>query len=102
MRFHCEQPGHRTENCELPALCHVCLANAHTTSSCPFIFYSSNVSNPQATSTSYAKNAESAQAAEDTKKAEYDEQKRVLETQDQSEEGEETPGKGTPVEGMPG
>jgi len=41
--FNCERPGHRAEQCDMPALCRVCLSDAHETSNCPFIYYSSNV-----------------------------------------------------------
>ena len=41
--FNCERPGQCTEQCDMPALCRVCLADSHETSTCRFIYYSSNV-----------------------------------------------------------
>ena len=41
--FNCNRPGHCAEQCDMLALCHVCLADSHETSTCPFIYYSSNV-----------------------------------------------------------
>ena len=55
--YNCQQPGHRSEECSLPPLCKVCLAEMHTTARCPLIYYSSNVSTVAVT-VSYAKAAE--------------------------------------------
>ena len=41
--FNCERPGHCAKQCDMPALCRVCLADSHETSTCPFNYYSSNV-----------------------------------------------------------
>ena len=56
--FNCEQPGHRSDECPLPPLCRVCLAETHSTTRCPFIYYSSNISMVEATAVSYTKAAE--------------------------------------------
>ena len=45
--FNCERPGHRAEQCDMPALCRVCLADGHETTNCPYIYYSSNVTSPK-------------------------------------------------------
>ena len=42
--FNCEQSGHRSDECPLPPLCRVCLAETHSTTRFPFIYYSSNIS----------------------------------------------------------
>ena len=65
----CQQPGHRFEECSLPPLCKVCLAETHTTTRCPFIYYSSNVSTVAVT-VSYAKAAEKGREFEAAKRAE--------------------------------
>ena len=36
--FNCERPGHRAEQCDMAALCCVCLSDSHETSSCPFVY----------------------------------------------------------------
>ena len=41
--FNCERPGHRAEQCNMLALCRVCLADSHETSTCLFVHYSSNM-----------------------------------------------------------
>ena len=53
--FNCEQSGHRSDECPLPPLCRVCLAETHSTRRCPFIYYSSNISMAEAPAVSYAK-----------------------------------------------
>ena len=47
--FNCERPGHRAEQCDMPALCRVCLADGHETANCPYIYYSSNISSTRPT-----------------------------------------------------
>ena len=42
--FNCEEPGHRSNECPLLPLRRVCLAETHSTTRCPFIYYSSNIS----------------------------------------------------------
>ena len=68
--FNCEQPGHRSDECPLPPLCRVCLAETHSTTRCPFIYYSSNISMVEPTAVSYAKAAEKGKEADETKRAE--------------------------------
>ena len=41
--YNCERPGHRAEQCDMLALCRVCLSDAHDISACRFVYYSSNV-----------------------------------------------------------
>ena len=52
--FNCEPPGHCAEQCDMPALCHVCLSDGHKTSSCPFVYYSSNVTGVKPADMSYS------------------------------------------------
>ena len=47
--FNCERPGHRAEQCDMPALCRVCLADGHETTNCPYIYYSSNITSAKPT-----------------------------------------------------
>ena len=47
--FNCERLGHCTEQCDMPALCDVCLSDGHETSSCPFSYYSSNITGTKPT-----------------------------------------------------
>ena len=68
--FNCEQSGHRSDECPLPPLCRVCLAETHSTTRCPFIYYSSNISMAEAPAVSYAKAAEKGKEAEVAKQAE--------------------------------
>lgn len=56
--FNCEQPGHRSEGCPLSPLCRVCMADTHSTSQCPFVYYSSNVLSVKVTASSYVQAAE--------------------------------------------
>lgn len=67
--FNCERPGHRAEQCDLPALCHVCLSDGHETTSCPFIYYSSNVTGAKSAEKSYSGAARSGKLAADARKA---------------------------------
>ena len=68
--FNCEQSGHRSDECPLPPLCRVCLAETHSTMRCPFIYYSSNISMAEVPAVSYAKAAEKGKEAEVAKQAE--------------------------------
>ena len=68
--FNCEQSGHRSDECPLPPLCRVCLAETHSTTRCPFIYYSSNISMVEATAVSYATAAEKGKEADVAKRAE--------------------------------
>ena len=74
--FNCERPGHHAEQCDMPALCRVCLADSHETSNCPFIYYSSNVSGAKPTDKpaekSYSGAAKTGKLAEAVRKAEED------------------------------
>ena len=47
--FNCERPGHCAEQCDMPAVCRVCLSDGHETSSCPFSYYSSNITGAKPT-----------------------------------------------------
>ena len=67
--YNSQQPRHRSEECSLPPLCKVCLAETHTTARCPFIYYSSDVSTVAVT-VSYAKAAEKGREFEAAKRAE--------------------------------
>ena len=66
----CEQPGHRSDECPLPPLCRVCLAETHSATRCPFIYYSSNISMVEPAAVSYAKAAEKGKEADVAKRAE--------------------------------
>lgn len=71
--YNCERPGHRAEQCDMPALCRVCLSDAHDISNCPFVYYSSNVSAAKPDrpiQKSYSGAAKSGKLAEDARKAE--------------------------------
>ena len=71
--YNCERPGHRTEQCDMPVLCRICLSDAHDISACPFVYYSSNVSaaKPERPNQkSYSGAAKSGKLAEDARKAE--------------------------------
>ena len=68
--FNCEQPGHRADQCDQPALCRVCLSDGHETASCPFVYYSSNVSGAKPTEKSYSGAARSGKVAAEARKAE--------------------------------
>ena len=68
--FNCKQPGHRSDECPLPPLWRVCLAETHSTTRCPFIYYSSNISMVEATAVSYAKAGEKGKEADVAKRAE--------------------------------
>ena len=71
--YNCEQPGHRAEQCDMPALCRVCLSDAHNISNCPFVYYSSNVTAAKPDrpiQKSYSGATKSGKLAEDARKAE--------------------------------
>lgn len=68
--FNCEPPGHHAKQCDLPALWRVCLSDGHKTTSCPLIFYSSNVTGAKSAEKSYSGAAQSGKLAADTRKAE--------------------------------
>ena len=68
--FNCERPGDRAEQCDLPALCRVCLSDGHETTSCPYIYYSSNVTGAKPAEKSYSGAAQSGKLAADARKAE--------------------------------
>ena len=68
--FNCEQPGHRAEQCGQPALCRVCLSDGHETTSCPFIYYSSNITGAKPSGKSYSGAAQSGKAAAEAREAE--------------------------------
>ena len=71
--YNCERPGHRAEQCDMPALCRVCLSDAHDISACPFVYYSSNVTAAKPDrpfQKSYSAAAKSGKFAEDARKAE--------------------------------
>ena len=71
--YNCERPGHRAEQCDMPALCRVCLSDAHDISNCPFVYYSSNVTAAKPDrpiQKSYSAAAKSGKFAEDARKAE--------------------------------
>ena len=76
--FNCERPGFRAEQCDMPALCRMCLADGHETSSCPFIYYSSNASSAKPTDTpaekgkSYSGAAKTGKLVDAARKAEED------------------------------
>lgn len=67
--FNCERPGHRAEQCDLPALCRVCLSDGHEITSCLFIYYSSNVTGAKSAEKSYSGAAQSGKLAADARKA---------------------------------
>ena len=67
--FNYERPGHRVEQCDLPALCRVCLSDGHETTSCLFIYYSSNVTGAKSAEKSYSGAAQSGKLAADARKA---------------------------------
>ena len=71
--YNCERPGHRAEQCDMPALCRVCLSDAHDISACPFVYYSSNVTAAKPDrpiQKSYSAAAKSGKFAENARKAE--------------------------------
>ena len=68
--FNCERPGHRAEQCDMPALCRVCLSDSHETTSCPFIYYSSNVTGAKPVEKSYSGAAQSGKLAAEARKME--------------------------------
>ena len=76
--FNREQPGDRAEQCDMPALCRVCLADGHETSSCPFIYYSSNITGAKPTDKpaekekSYSGAAKTGKLVDTARKAEED------------------------------
>ena len=70
--------GDRAEQCDMPALCCVCLANGHETSSCPFIYCSSNITGAKPTDKpaekekSYSGAAKTGKLVDTARKAEED------------------------------
>ena len=76
--FNRERPGDRAEQCDMPALCCVCLANGHETSSCPFIYCSSNITGAKPTDKptekekSYSGAAKTGKLVDTARKAEED------------------------------
>ena len=74
--FNCERPGHRAEQCHMPGLCHVCLADSHETTNCPFIYYSANITGAKPTDKpaerSYSGAAKTGKFDEAARKAEED------------------------------
>lgn len=71
--YNCQRPGHRAEQCDMPALCRVCLSDAHDISACPFVYYSSNVTAAKPDrpiQKSYSAAAKSGKFAEDARKPE--------------------------------
>lgn len=44
--FNCHMPGHRSSECEQVPMCGVCLSVNHPLSSCPYVIFSANVSDP--------------------------------------------------------
>ena len=85
--YNCERPGHRAEQCDMPALCRVCLSDAHDISNCPFVYYSSNVTAAKPDrpiQKSYSSAAKSGKLAEDAKKAEEE----LLRREERAQENE--------------
>ena len=74
--FNCERPGHRAEQCDMPELCRVCLADGHETTNCPFIYYSANITGAKLTDKpaerSYSGAAKNGKLTEAARKAEED------------------------------
>ena len=38
--FNCEQPGHRSEECESPPMCSICQSDDHPVHECPYVPFS--------------------------------------------------------------
>ena len=74
--FNCEQPGHCLEDCPLSPLCRVYLANTHSTSHCPYVYYSSNILSVKVTASSYVQAAERGMQAEETRHQQAREEER--------------------------
>lgn len=72
--FNCERLGHRVEQCDRPALCRVCLSDAHETASCPFIFYGA-VSSPKPGDQTYSEAAKTGSVAEAARQTQTSEAK---------------------------
>ena len=70
--FNCERPGHRAEQCDLTKLCRVCLLDGHETTSCPYIYYSSNITGARPEEKSYSGAAHNGKIAAEARKAEED------------------------------
>ena len=94
--FNCEQPGHRAEQCDQPALCRVCLSDGHDTTSCPFIYYSSNITGAKPTDKSYTGAAQSGKAAaaareaeEESNRAKREEEERARQEKEKEKERKE-------------
>ena len=68
--LNCEKPEHRSEDCPLAPLCRVCLDASHPTTELPFIYY-------KVSGASYAKTVEQAEDANDQRRMELEEKKRV-------------------------
>ena len=68
--FNCERPGHRAKACDMPALCRVCLADGHETTSWPFIYYSSNVTGAKPAATTYCGAVRNGKLAEEKRRME--------------------------------
>ena len=68
--FNCERPGHCAEQCDISALCRVCLSDSHETTSCPFNYYSSNVTGAKSAEKSYSGAAQNGKLAADARKEE--------------------------------
>ena len=65
--FNCEWPGHRAEACDMPFLCRVCLSDGQETTSCPFIYYSSNVTGAKPAATTYSGAVRNGKLAEEAR-----------------------------------
>ena len=74
--FNCEQPGHCSEDYPLSPLCGVYMANTHSTSHCPYVYYSSNVLSVKVTASSYVQAAERGKQAEETRRQQAREEER--------------------------
>ena len=88
--FNCERPGHRAEACDMPALCRVCLKDSHETASCPFIYYSSNITGAKPATTTYSGVVRNGQLAEETREQNNKERARREEERKKREEESRT------------
>ena len=83
--FNCEQPGHRSDDCPLSPLCHLCLADSHPTPQCPYIYYSSNVLSVKVSASSYLQAAERGKPAEEIKRQQAEEERAEREKNEERE-----------------
>lgn len=85
--LNCEQPGHRSEECEESLMCGVCKAFDHSMADCPYVLFSANVSSvaKPTVSKNGEENKQHAMEQRENQKAEREKKKADLRKQQQQQ-----------------